>query len=332
MTHQINLIGYQAQAERPSGPGWDFGPDPKGLLLGTRDSYGLEQLRLRRGPEWEGLAITATFYAPGCNKPTRVMASPEGLVPVPPEALASACLTRPGRIVFAGLADGVQRISCDLLYQVADHSRVEGPESTATPSVLEQAIVQTGAARDEATQAAGAAETSAQAAIQSAANAVESERRSAKAEDTAELAAVQAEGSANLAKEAAQAAVASSFAARTSASAAEASAQTASSARADAQEGAASAQEAKIAAKASAAAAAEAGRAAAGSAEASEASERAARDSASEAIRAERAALEYQEQAKEFANQAVGYAAAATYALGPDENGRFSFFIKEENE
>ena len=32
------------------------------LVLGTWDSYGTEQLLLRHGPEWEGLAIDATFH------------------------------------------------------------------------------------------------------------------------------------------------------------------------------------------------------------------------------------------------------------------------------
>lgn len=32
----------------------------------------------------------------------------------------------------------------------------------------------------------------------------------------------------------------------------------------------------------------------------------------------------------EAAQQAAGYAGAATYALGPDENGLFSFFMNEE--
>ena len=36
------------------------------------------------------------------------------------------------------------------------------------------------------------------------------------------------------------------------------------------------------------------------------------------------------ETAAKAAQQAAGYAGAATYALGPDENGLFSFFMNEE--
>ena len=36
------------------------------------------------------------------------------------------------------------------------------------------------------------------------------------------------------------------------------------------------------------------------------------------------------ETADKAALQAAGYAGAATYALGPDENGLFSFFMNEE--
>lgn len=79
----------------------------------------------------------------------------------------------------------------------------------------------------------------------------------------------------------------------------------------------------------SAAAASKAEQASSANASAAAASERASRDSATEAIRAEGAALDYKEQAQAFANQAAGYAGAATFAFGPDADGRFSFFIKE---
>lgn len=38
------------------------------------------------------------------------------------------------------------------------------------------------------------------------------------------------------------------------------------------------------------------------------------------------------ETAAKAAQQAAGYAGAATYALGPDENGLFSFFMNEEEQ
>lgn len=80
----------------------------------------------------------------------------------------------------------------------------------------------------------------------------------------------------------------------------------------------------------SASAAADAERSARLSAETSAANERAARDSATEAIQAEGAALGYQRAAQEFANQAAGYAGAATYAFGPDADGRFAFFVRSD--
>lgn len=142
-TQKIHLRGYTAQ---PSQPG-------RKLWLGTCGSYGTEQLELCPGPGWAGLTLSATFHPPGCQPPVRVLADKNRRVTVPPEATASASLTQPGRIVFTGLAEGVQRISCNLLYYVADHANAEGPESSATPSVLEQALAQMG----EALRAAQAA-------------------------------------------------------------------------------------------------------------------------------------------------------------------------------
>lgn len=80
----------------------------------------------------------------------------------------------------------------------------------------------------------------------------------------------------------------------------------------------------------SASAASKSEQAANSSATAAAANERASRDSATESIRAEGAALEYQKQAQAFANQAAGYAGAATYAFGPDADGRFAFFIRSD--
>ena len=50
-THTITLARHTAQVVGLMGV----------LVLGTWDSYGTEQLLLRHGPEWEGLAIDATF-------------------------------------------------------------------------------------------------------------------------------------------------------------------------------------------------------------------------------------------------------------------------------
>lgn len=37
------------------------------LRLGTRDSYGTEQLQILPGEDWQGLVITATFVTPDSN-------------------------------------------------------------------------------------------------------------------------------------------------------------------------------------------------------------------------------------------------------------------------
>ena len=73
------------------------------LVLGTWDSYGTEQLLLRHGPEWEGLAIDATFHNVPNDEGVTVLADTDGLVPVPPEACIrpSRCAT----ITFRGVQD-----------------------------------------------------------------------------------------------------------------------------------------------------------------------------------------------------------------------------------
>lgn len=121
------------------------------LVLGTWDSYGTEQLLLRHGPEWEGLAIDATFHNVPNDEGVTVLADTDGLVPVPPEACmrASKCAT----ITFRGVQDGVQRISCNLPYVVLDHAQVPGANSTATPSEYAQALTQMQDLRDGAVDA-----------------------------------------------------------------------------------------------------------------------------------------------------------------------------------
>lgn len=151
MIHKIQLTNYAVRLVSESSD----------LQLGTQNSYGNEQLQLILSSEWKGLTITATFYAPGVSKGTRVLADADGLIAVPPEATAGIWTIQPGRIVFTGITDGIQRISQDLLYTVINHSEIEGEESKTTPSVLDQAIAQTGAARDKAVSAASEAEMSA---------------------------------------------------------------------------------------------------------------------------------------------------------------------------
>ncbi len=176
--HDIILSGYQA---RPA--------DSEVLQLGTRDSYGLERLHLSPGPEWDGLTITATFHSPGtAQKPIRVLADSAHYVDVPPEATRAPHTILPGRIVFAGTAEGVQRISCNLIYAVADHAAIEGQESTATPSVLEQAIAQIGASVQQAEVSATAAAESQSASAESASSASFSAQAAQAAQKGAEAA------------------------------------------------------------------------------------------------------------------------------------------------
>lgn len=145
-THIINLARHTAQVVGLAGV----------LVLGTWDSYGTEQLLLRPGPEWDGLAIDATFHNLPNDKGVTVLADTDGIVDVPPEACGKP--SRYGTITFRGVRDGVQRISCSLPYMVLDHAQVPGANSTATPSENAQALAQMQGLRDGAVTAKARAE------------------------------------------------------------------------------------------------------------------------------------------------------------------------------
>ena len=145
-THTIALARHTAQVVGLMGV----------LVLGTWDSYGTEQLLLRPGPEWEGLAIDATYHNTPNDKGVTVLADTDGIVPVPPEACSKP--SRYGTITFRGVRDGVQRISCNLPYMVLDHAQVPGANSTATPSENAQALAQMQTLRDGAVTAKARAE------------------------------------------------------------------------------------------------------------------------------------------------------------------------------
>ena len=174
------------------------------LVLGTWDSYGTEQLLLRPGPEWEGLAIDATFHNTPNDKGVTMLVDADGLVPVPPEACIrpSRCAT----ITFRGVQDGVQRISCNLPYMVLDHAQVPGANSTATPSENAQALAQMQDLRDGAVDAKKHAEAARDDAARSAVAAKEYETdagQSATAAKTAQSAAETAKAGAETAQKAA---------------------------------------------------------------------------------------------------------------------------------
>lgn len=113
------------------------------LLLGTKDSYGNEQLQVIRSPEWGDLIITATFAAGDTPLASPVLVPEDGLIDVPAGATAERLpLEACGVITFCGVADGVQRISTSLPYLVSDHGPVEGTVPAPTPSEWEQLVAE----------------------------------------------------------------------------------------------------------------------------------------------------------------------------------------------
>lgn len=244
-THTITLARHTAQVVGLMGV----------LVLGTWDSYGTEQLLLRHGPEWDGLAIDATFHNVPNDEGVTVLADTDGLVPVPPEACMRA--SKYATITIRGVQDGVQRISCNLPYMVLDHAQVPGANSTATPSENAQALTQMQDLRDGAVDAKNQAEAARDGAACSAVAAKESETnagQSATAAKTAQSAAETAKAGAETAQKAAasSASSASTFAstATTQAAAAKSSATTAKASEAAAGKSAQGAAASESAAKA----------------------------------------------------------------------------------
>ena len=144
------------------------------LVLGTWDSYGIEQLQINAGPEWDGLVIKAVFVTPAGATP--VIVPDNGLINVPPEATAQVLTVgKPGAIVFSGVTSGVQRITCNLLYLVSDHAPIDGTAPEPTPDEWAQfvAMVQQYAqqAGQSATEAAGSATAAASSSSEAAASA-----------------------------------------------------------------------------------------------------------------------------------------------------------------
>lgn len=119
---QVRLEGYRA-----------FVPGAGYLRLGNWDSYGIETLQILPGEDWQGLELTATFVTPAGA--TRVRVPETGLLPVPPEATAAPLGTRtPGRLVFAGMAREVQRLSTDVFFLVSDHAATEKQQNVTPDS------------------------------------------------------------------------------------------------------------------------------------------------------------------------------------------------------
>lgn len=313
-THTITLARHTAQVVGLMGV----------LVLGTWDSYGTEQLLLRHGPEWEGLAIDATFHNVPNDEGVTVLADTDGLVTVPPEACMRA--SKYATITFRGVQDGVQRISCNLPYMVLDHAQVPGANSTATPSENAQALTQMQDLRDGAVDAKRHAEAARDGAADSAVAAKESETnagQSATAAKTAQSAAETAKAGAETAQKAAassaSSASTSASTATTQAAAAKSSATTAKASEAaaakSAKEAAASAANLDSAVNTATQKAA----AASASAEAAKASENAvaksaiaSSGSATAAKASETAAAKSADDAKNYAAQVAGIVTSQT--------------------
>lgn len=296
-THTITIARHTAQVVGLMGV----------LVLGTWDSYGTEQLLLRHGPEWEGLAIDATFHNVPNDEGVTVLADTDGLVPVPPEAC-----TQPSKyatITFRGVQDGIQRISCNLPYMVLDHAQVPGANSTATPSENAQALAQMQDLRDGAVDAKRHAEAARDGAANSAADAKKSETnagQSATAAKTAQSAAETAKAGAETAQ---KAAASSASSASTSASTATTQAAAAKSSATTAKASEAAAGKSAKEAAASAANLDSAVNTATQKAAAASASAEAAKASESAAASSEAAARKYANSA-ELAAKTAGEAAA----------------------
>ena len=314
-THTITLARHTAQVVGLAGV----------LVLGTWDSYGTEQLLLRHGPEWDGLAIDATFHNVPNDEGVTVLADTDGLVTVPPEACMRA--SKYATITFRGVQDGVQRISCNLPYMVLDHAQVPGANSTATPSEIAQALTQMQDLRDGAVDAKNQAEAARDGAANSATAAAASEKAAASSAVAAAGSAAQAEAQKTAAAKSASDAQGYMQTASDAATAANASAENAAASadKANAGETAAAASASNAVASASnAAASASNAAASASNAAASAASaENAASDAqgymqtASDAATAANASAENAEGSKAAAaNSATAAAGSATAAAG----------------
>lgn len=171
MQHEIRLNGYNATAD-----------DCMALTLGSKAGYGTEPLTVVAEDGWEGLAITATWHMPNAE-PVWVLVGVDGASYAPAEVLAAG---GSGSVTFAGVENGVQRVSCDLTYYVMENSGVGSAAQSPTPDVATQAVLETHADRLAAEAAARAAEQSARNAAESEENAADSAAESKAAAKKAE--------------------------------------------------------------------------------------------------------------------------------------------------
>jgi len=279
--HEVQLKGYSVR--------------PGNLSLGTFDSYGIEQLHVTADDSWDGLDILAVFHAPD-GTATKVVVGANGMLAVPPEATAKQA--GGGRIVFAGLAENVQRITVDMRYSTKPHSDIEGDNpGTPTPDVVQQILENSNHAVSIATAAQESSENARQAAEDAAKKAGEgaggAAASAAAAKKSAEDAAASSESAAGKAEESAS-----------SASAAAENAKAAQTAQGSAENAAQTAADAAGAARQAAGAAVK-------SAEAAEIAKQRAEDAAKKALEAKTGSENALQDADAAKDAASGYADAA---------------------
>ena len=281
------------------------------IELGTKDSYGIENIRIVQGDGWSGLETLAVFHAPG-GSATKKTVGADGVLEVPAEATADKAGR--GKIVFLGLADGVQRISVDLPYSIRDHSDINGDNpGTPTPDVVQQILENSNNAVRVAQAAKDAAENAHRAAEDAAIKAGEEAGGAAASAAAAKNSADTANAARNAAAESAGAAAGSEANAEAAATAAGKSQGAASqSGKRAAASAAAAARDAKDISEAAAKATQEAG-AAAGSAVAAKESAAAAAASATKAGQSAGTATE-KASAAESARAAAESASASASA------------------
>lgn len=153
IVHEIQLDGYCA---RFSGVG-------ARLQLGTYGSYGIEQLHIELGENWQGLVVYANFVT--ADGTTPVLVPESGLVDVPPEATAKPGT---GSIVLDGAADGVHIYSVDIPYLMLRHSALTGEAPAPTPDKWQQFVAEVKQYADSAKKSAESAAKSAELAQQAA--------------------------------------------------------------------------------------------------------------------------------------------------------------------
>lgn len=295
MTHEVVLQGYNVK--------------PGSLQLGTFDSYGIEKIHVTADDEWAGLDILAVFHAPD-GTATKVVVGANGMLAVPPEATAKQA--GGGRIVFAGLAENVQRITVDMRYSTKPHSDIEGDNpGTPTPDVVQQILENSNhavsiatAAQDAAENARQAAEDAAKKAGEGAGGAAASAAAAKKSAEDAAASSESAAGKAEAAESSANAANESAKAAQTAQGSAENAAQTAADAAGAAR------QAAGVAGSAAEAASTSAGEAAQ-RAEAAETAKQRAEDAAKKALEAKTGSENALQDADAAKDAASGYADAA---------------------